>query len=222
MTLQVYRHRVRRSTDILLGRAMMLAAGEKPGEIRRLYTYSGPSATFCSRWLRYTDRTLTDSIVARGGTSEAARLVSHLMSRRLSFRVLSMPLDQLDPTYQKRFTTPSEQRQLEQRIASQCLTKMNTHRIVVDVVRTVPPRPSSSEPDIDPEEILVRTERAPCRFHQVSDVFARNPLIGKDLLAVYMPLAAEQREERQRERRALRRSIEAIIRHREKEVTRGR
>jgi len=147
MTIQVYRHRVRRSTDLLLARAALLAAQAEIADIADLYTYSGPRKAFTERWLSYSDYGLLCAIMRNGRASRAAKLVSCLNSRALSFSVLSIPLDRLGTFYQSRVLTPAEQQELEKRVANKC--SVDRDRVIVDVVRTEPPRPSSSEPAID-------------------------------------------------------------------------
>jgi hypothetical protein len=221
MTIQVYRHRVRRSTDMLLARAILLAAEEGAGEIAKVYAYRGPKASFSSRWLRYTDNRLLDAITQQAPRSRAGRLLSAIRSRALSFEVLSVPLKQLPTLYRGKIADRGEQQELEAQIAKDC--SMDRDRVIVDVVRTEPPRPSSSEPAIDPEEILVDGGRGgPSRFHEVSDIFTENPLKGRDLVTFYAPLTGKRKSDREKERKRLRPLVKEVIERRTKEVRSGR
>jgi|GEM_PF-421184 len=216
MTLQVYRHRVRRCTDTLLARAILLAAHEGIGEIAELYTYKGPKRAFSSRWQAYRDDDLIHAIMAGGSKSRARKLVSALRSRAIPRSVLTLPLGGISTLYQGVLVNRGEQEELEQRMANTC--SMDRDFVAVDVTRTDPPRPSSVEPTIHPEEILVASARGRSRwFHEVSDIFMGNPLRGHEQITVYLPLHGKTRGNRNAERRRLRRLVRDAINQRERE-----
>jgi len=220
MTAQVYRHRVRRSTDILLARAILLAAEEGIANISALFTYDGPSAAFCSRWLEYVDNRLLDEILERGASSRARRLVSALRLRRLPSHVFTKPLREFHTLYQGSLKDRKEQDALEEKIANAC--SLDRDMVVVDLVRTEPPRPSSSEPSIDPQEILVDDGTdEPKRFSDVSTIFTGNPLTGKDDVTVYIPLGPTAGA-RRRARKKMEPLVMDAIEARGKEVLNGR
>jgi hypothetical protein len=95
--------------------------------------------------------------------------------------------------------------------------------VIVDVLRTEPPRASSSEPAIDPEEILVHMPGAqPRKFHEVSEIFTENPLKGKDRLTIFGPFSSYTKTERDREREGLWGVVREVMHERQAEVSNGR
>jgi len=221
MTLQVYRHRIRRSTDILLARAILLAAEERIGEIPNLYTYRGPSSDFSNRWLKYDDNAILDAILSSGPDSRARKIIADLRARRLSFSVWSSPPRKLNPFYQRKIAIPEERQKLETDIARAC--SVDKDRVVVDLIRTDPPQPWSFEPAIRPEEIYVHMGRGqPGTFDEVSDIFKGNPLRGQDTVTVYLPLTGDSKKERKGQRRTLEALVGKVVKERERRGQNGR
>ncbi len=210
MTLQVYRHKIRRSTDILLARAILLAADDGCSEIKDLYTYGGDKADFCARWLAYDDRRTLDTILSQCKGTVAGELAERLTERRLPLRVCEKPLTDVSIFQQGKLAKPDRRAELEKRIAA----RLGVHEslVIVDLVQTPPPSPSSTEPGIDPEGIYVQTgEPEPTTFDKVSDIFGSNPLPGTKRLSVYVPFEASQRAERQEERERLSSEVSEVM-----------
>ena len=209
MTMQVYRHRIRRSTDILLSRAIVAAADEC-GRIRDLYTYEGDAKEFCARWLAFEDHKLLDAIMTECAGGDARELVSRLLSRKLPLRVCEMPLTQVGMFLQGKLAKPERRSELEGRIADhlgvrRCL-------VIVDLVQTDPPHPSSTEPGIDPSSIYVDAgEVEPKSFGEVSDIFSGNPLGGTRRIVVYVPFHSAEKAGRERERKELSAEVEKMM-----------
>ena len=201
MTLQVYRHRIRRSTDILLSRAILLAAQECE-EIKRLYSYGGDPHGFCTRWAAYDDRRLLDTILARCKESSAALIAECLIRRRLPLHVLDVPLTDVGTMFlQGKLAKPERRRELEARIAARL--RANPDLVIVDLVQTDPPSPASAEPGIDPDSIYVETDHGLKSFREVSDLFRHFPVGGTKRVVVFAPFRETEREARRKEREGL-------------------
>jgi len=201
MTLQVYRHRIRRSTDILLSRAILLAA-EECEEIKRLYSYGGDPREFCTRWEAYDDRRLLDTILAHCRKSSAAPIAECLIRRRLPLRVLDVALTDVGTRFlQGKLAKPERRRELEARIAARL--RANSDLVIVDLVQTDPPSPASAEPGIDPDSVYVETDHGLRSFREVSDLFRHFPVGGTKRVVVFAPFRETEREARRKEREGL-------------------
>jgi HD superfamily phosphohydrolase len=210
MTRQVYRHRIRRSTDALLSRAIIAAATTGCEELQRLYTYGGDPGEFCRNWLRYDDRRVTDTILAKCAGTDASRLVERLISRRLPLRVAEMDLESAGDLFlQSKLAKPDRRSELERRIADRLGAQ--PCEVVVDLVQTNPPRPSSTEPDIDPEAIYVETAAEVRPFKEVSDIFRENPLSGRRRLVIFVPFVGLGKDQRDGERERLSGQVREVM-----------
>jgi HD superfamily phosphohydrolase len=210
MTRQVYRHRIRRSTDALLSRAIIAAATAGCEELRRLYTYGGDPGEFCQNWLRYDDRRVTDTILTKCGGTDSSRLVERLISRRLPLHVAEMDLESAGDLFlQSKLAKPDRRSELERRIADRLGAQ--PCEVIVDLVQTNPPKPSSTEPDIDPEAIYVQAETEVRPFSQVSDIFRENPVSGTRRLVIFVPFSGLARNEREEERERLSEQVREVM-----------
>ena len=203
MTRQVYRHRIRRSTDILLSRAVVAAANNGCHVLRDLYTYDGNHKAFCDRWLLYDDRKVLDTILSQCKDTDAARLVDRLLSRRLPLWVYDLDLNKAGTVFlQGKLAKPDRRPELEKRIAEQIGAL--PIEVIVDLVETEPPSPSSAEPGLDPEKIYVDTGGGePEKFSTASDIFRENPLKGTKRLVVFTPFKETEKGRRDEERKEL-------------------
>jgi HD superfamily phosphohydrolase len=212
MTCQVYRHRIRRSTDILLSRAIVAAANNGCQALRDLYTYNGSDGAFCDRWLSYDDRKVLDTILSQCAGTDASRLVERLASRRLPLQVCEMDLDKVGNLFlQGKLAKLDRRPELEGLIADRLGARAS--EVIVDLVQTEAPSPSSAEPGIDPEKIYVDTgEGEPEYFNKVSDMFGDNPLKGrKKRLSVFVPFKETEKQRRDEERKKLLEQVKGVM-----------
>ncbi len=210
MTVQVYRHRIRRSTDILLARAILLAGDHGCSEIKDLYTYGGYNAEFCARWLAYDDRRALDTILLQCKGTVAGELAERLTERRLPLQVCERPLTDVSIFQQGKLAKPDGRLELEKRIADRL--EVHESLVIVDLVQTDPPSPSSSEPGIDPEKIYVDTGGGePEYFSKVSDIFRENPLQGTKRLFVFAPFKETEKERRTKERNQVEERVREVM-----------
>jgi HD superfamily phosphohydrolase len=210
MTRQVYRHRIRRSTDALLARAIIAAAAAGCEELYTLYTYGGDPEGFCRNWLCYDDRRVIDTILARCHGTDAALLVNRLIGRRLPLHVCEMDLENAGDVFlQSKLAKPDRRSELEHRVADHL--DVRPCEVIVDLVQTNPPKPSSAEPDIDPEAIYVETETEVRSFRQVSDIFRENPLSGRKRLVIFAPFSGVAKRQRDEERERLSEQVREVM-----------
>jgi uncharacterized protein len=94
MHAQVYGHKTRIATDLMLGRAILAAIEDKDEAVKQAYSYSPGDSTFLSRYLDFDDRRLLDQLV-RSKSERARRLTARLLQRRLVRRILDVPLASL-------------------------------------------------------------------------------------------------------------------------------
>ena len=93
MTRQVYAHRVRTITDLMIVRGLELAVEDGCEEVRKLFSYDG-STEFLEHYLRYDDGTLI-SLLTNGDYPRPRSLFQRLRQRRLFKEVALIPLDEL-------------------------------------------------------------------------------------------------------------------------------
>lgn len=211
MTRQVYRHRIRRSTDILLSRVIVAAANNGCKELRDLYTYDGNHKAFCDHWLSYDDRKVLDTILSQCKDTDVAGLAGRLLSRRLPLWVCDMNLQEAGDLFlQGKLAKPDCRPELEKRIADEL--DAGPLEVIVDLVETEPPSPSSAEPGIDPEKIYVDTGGGePEYFSNVSDIFRENPLQGTKRLVVFAPFKETEKERRTEERKQVAERVREVM-----------
>lgn len=202
MTLQVYRHRIRRITDALLSRAIILAAKEGCERVRTLYTYHASSQEFLENWLGYDDWGLLTLVRNCMPDSQSARIADMLCLRELPRRVRQVRLKDLPLFGQKRLRTGKDVCRLEHQLAERL--GCDASLVIVDVVEAPLPRPSSLEPGIDLEDILVETGAGTAtKFSEVSQLFRGNPLTGTEDVLFCAPFTAVWKGKRDKERECL-------------------
>jgi hypothetical protein len=180
-------------------------------ELRTLYTLGSDLSGFCRNWLEYDDRRVMDTIAARCRGTDAAGLVERLVSRQLPLRVCEVDLKEAGTMFlQAKLAKRDRRAELELRVSQ--LLGVRSCEVIVDLVETDPPRPSSTEPDIDPEKIYVEAISGPRPFRDVSDIFRENPLSGRKRLAVFAPFEAKRKAERDFERERLSERVREVMR----------
>lgn len=153
---------------------------------------------------------MLDVIRARCSDGDAGYLVDLLARRKLPLHVLDVDLrDMGSPFLQGKMAKRGRRTELEGLIAERLETR--SCEVLVDLVQTDPPRPSSSEPGVDPESIYVETDSDVKEFSEVSDIFKGNPLKGSRRLLVFVPFREAERERRLEERSRLRQQVTEVI-----------
>ncbi len=93
MTQQVYAHRVRTITDLMIVRGLQLAIADGFTEVKALFSYDG-SKDFLTHYLEYDDGTLT-ALLVNGSYPRPKSLFQRLRKRDLFKEVALIPLDEL-------------------------------------------------------------------------------------------------------------------------------
>ncbi len=93
MTQQVYAHRVRTITDLMIVRGLKLAIEDGCDEVRNLYSYDG-SPEFLDHYLQFNDVALT-TLLSEGSYDRAKSVFQRLQQRKLYKEVALIPLDAL-------------------------------------------------------------------------------------------------------------------------------
>ena len=94
MTHQVYAHRVRTVTDLMIVRGLELAIEDGHGDIKNLYSYDG-SEDFLNFYLQFDDSRLM-SAVMNDEYPRAAKVFQGLHQRKLYKEVVAIRLNELD------------------------------------------------------------------------------------------------------------------------------
>ncbi len=216
MNAQVYRHKIRRITDAMLVRGLMLAVEEGIRDLRRLYTYQA-TKEYCRFFLTFDDDTLMGKILEES-KSMARDIFLRLRQRNLIKEIFRKKIDTLnfsDALKMKKLKDlgQPQAKAIETEIAE--LMGARSELLVLDKQSLTNPTFKYPEREIDPETILVlmdnedKTKRI---FSEVSNIFA-NPAVGPrdEFLYVYAPLDELSHDERKRRIAKLRDPISKII-----------
>ena len=197
MHLQVYGHKTRRATDLMLIRAIMKAVEANDEGIVRAYTYVPDSSDFVNAYLSFTDRVLLDHL-AESASEAAQKLADRLARRSLPSRVLYRPIGDLaDDELQEKLRDKEKRREAEQLLETEIvreLAHLDADCVFVEVAdsKEVGKFPSLSE--IDPEQIHVRSDSwsEPRTLAQESNFFRDYKFTPRTYISVY---AAQPKED---------------------------
>ena len=92
MTQQVYNHRVRTITDLMIVRGLELAIEDGNRKVERLFSYDG-SEKFLEYYLQFDDARLM-ALLKEGGDPRSSKLFNRLAERRLFKEVALIHLDE--------------------------------------------------------------------------------------------------------------------------------
>jgi HD superfamily phosphohydrolase len=221
MATNVYRHRIRRITDAMLVRAVLLSVRDGNDGLGALYTYKPKTrAAFVKRFLSFDDQALVQSVLG-GPSGPGTRLMQRLCDRRLLKEVLREPVASfrdaslLEPIVKRREEAEPAARDLEARIAEVCRVG-DPSEVFAGFLPSKPPRPTLREPMIDPEAILV-VGRSGSRttYDRASQFFRHGELKGDDLVCVYVPVDIADRTRRRGRMEQLRKRIAKLLRLKE-------
>ena len=216
MHLQVYGHKTRRATDLMLIRAIMEAVEAKDEQVVQAYTYVPDSSDFVNAYLRFTDRVLLDHL-AESASEAAQKLADCLARRSLPSRVLHRPIGDLaDAELKEKLRDKQKRREAEQMLQAEVvreLAYLDADRVFVEVAdsKEVGKFPSLSE--IDPEQIHVRSDSwsQPRTLAQESNFFRDYKFTPRTYIAVYAAQPQEDRGTRQEFKCKARDALNSIL-----------
>jgi len=217
ITAQVYRHRVRRMTDLLLQRMVLTAIEEGVTQVRDLYSYSGPDDGFVDRYLSHDDNSLWALIASCRKALRATRLLEVVRQRHLPKCVFSQNLSDAFPPFARNTLHDGEKgsnvlKEMELSVSNKC--SIDRDLVFVDLVSANLPEPTALEPSLDVEEINVLAGNEVKLFGTVSDFFQSNPLLKHELLCVYVPVDASTKNEARKQAARLGRIVKKILHER--------
>jgi HD superfamily phosphohydrolase len=224
MTLQVYRHKIRRITDALLRRALLLAcdATEGSAQVRAVFSYvpeassPGENRVFVREFLEWDDARILRTIEELGPGSRAGKIVRALSSRDLPREVFHEPFDSrkhhFGPLLAAKFDRPDSEAALRlQNEVAEALGQ-DPDFVVVDVQDVTAAAPTGPGRQLDVEELLVVQSGIERKFAEVSRVLvSRSQAESASFLSVFVPLHGD-RADREKQRRAAARAVASSLR----------
>lgn len=198
MSIQVYGHKTRRATDLMLNRAIMKAIDFEDAEIIDAYTFI-PDDKDMGKYLDFDDRVLMAQLL-RSKSTAAQKLARCLMMRDLPARICYRPLDQVvEEELAQELADKNKRKNATEKIRNHFFRNFkgaDHDRVFVEVVDSKPIGKFNDLPEVDPEQIyVVRTESLlprtlPKESHFFRDYqFTKNPH-----LAVYTNLEEQKSE----------------------------
>jgi hypothetical protein len=216
ISLQVYRHKIRRITDAMLTRSILLAAEEGNSLIRTNYSYKPDSPEYIKSFLRLDDEALLKDISDMPSNSKARELVLRLRDRRLLKEVFCEKMPCGSENFQRKVEQIEDQedwkRTLEQNIGDSI--GVCSHSVFIELVRSKPLRKSPQSPEAFPELIRVKPQVSDGKsldYDKVSQFFRHGGLKGDDYFYVYAPIDEESKDKKERKRQEVRKKIEDVI-----------
>jgi len=208
MRIQVYGHRIRRVTDLMLVRSVVEAIREGNEDARLLFTYEESDA-FLDRYMAVDDAELV-RLVMSGPDGAGKELMSRLVTRRLPKDVLTVPLDEIaDAELAERLHTKDAEAEavhgLETRLAEH-LGLRPPDRVLVEVRPDRPVLKTKGEAVVDTADIRVKLpDGRQGSYDQISRFFRKGGLADRDHVCVWVTIDEHDRERRDVERANLRR-----------------
>jgi hypothetical protein len=216
ISLQVYRHRIRRITDAMLTRAILIAAEEGNDFIRKAYSYEPNSHEYINYFLKLDDEELFRNILGMPPSSKARSLISRLRDRKILKEVFYKKIPCGSENFQLKLQEFEDQeqwrRELEENISSQI--GVPDHFVFADLVRSKPLRKSPQSPEAFPELISVKPQFLDDKsliYDKVSQFFRHGGLRGDDYFCVYAPIDEDSRDKTVRNKEKVRKEIEDVI-----------
>ena len=214
MTAQVYRHKIRSITDLMIDRAIRLGIEEDGIEwLKRAFTWDG-SPEFLEAYKSWTDDRLINEVLSeRTPEGYAKRLFSQLAGRRLHKRVAKVRVAEFaDPLVRNRLAslTRGQMLALERKVGELLSVDPNLVMVRIFVFDSVREQSRNSE-----SSILVVTEGRRRKFEEGSQLFRSIDEASKEtIIEVYAPVTypgARDKAERQREYQSkIRQALERI------------
>ncbi|MBM3498548.1 MAG: HD domain-containing protein [Armatimonadetes bacterium] len=224
MTLQVYRHKIRRVTDALLRRALLLACdpAEGSGQVRAVFSYvpkaSNPDGNraFVREFLKWDDARTLRAIQELGPKSRAGKIARALASRDLPREVFHEPFDSrkhhFGPLLAAKFDRPDSEAVLRLQNEVAAALAQDPDFVVVDVQDVTAAAPTGPGRQLDVEELLVVQSGIERKFAEVSRVLvSRSQAESASFLSVFVPLHGD-RADREKQRKAAARAVVGSLR----------
>ena len=212
MTVQVYRHRVRRIVDAMLVRAVTESATVQGSCVAQAFDYQPEKEEWLNRWLALDDSTLLRHI-QEDSTSCGKRMMERLMERRLLKEAFYEPLERLSDDRLReglgRLSTRAQTaRELEDRIARTCDIE-DGRMVFVDVVE---PGTALYEPHVDVGNINVRRrDGAMAGYEQFSQLLRSVEMERATFVAVYLPVDETDKDRKEARYKELWNGVASVV-----------
>src|SRR5579872_2919850 len=193
MSLQVYGHKTRRATDLMLNRAIMAAVRAGDEYVVKAYTYEQDSKDFVERYLAFDDRVLM-SYLLDSLSPIAKNLATRLVNRRLPTRVCYQPLHEItDDAMQERLRDKNQRQSATDEIRQefeQNFSGADPDCVFVEVVDSKPVGKFNDLPEVDPEQIFLMSDtwNQPRTLPKESHFFRDYKFTPNPHLSVYVNL----------------------------------
>jgi HD superfamily phosphohydrolase len=199
MSLQVYGHKVRRATDLVLTRAILEAIKAQDQDIVRAYTYKPDDMDFIKGYLSFDDRMLLYFLL-KSNSEAAQNLAGRLVHRRLPKRIWHRPLQEIgDEKLKRQLIDRNQRKNATEEIRRQFFSAfgdVDQDCVFVEVVDSKPVGKFYDLPEGDLEQIMVKSPDwdRPRALSRVSGFFKDYHPEPSPRLSVYMDVERSERE----------------------------
>jgi HD superfamily phosphohydrolase len=186
MNANVYYHRIRRVTDAMLERAVVMAVEEGDKQLASLYTHRADDPAWVHQWVAWDDRSVRDHVAPRGGPS--GDLMGRLLHRHLPKEVFREPAARCDTSVLASLANeaggPGE---VDRRVAE--AVGCAAHLVFANVFHARSPRPDPNRARLDPQAIRVRLRDGGADvYERRSQFFRHRELAAEAHLCVFVPI----------------------------------
>ncbi len=219
MTTQVYAHRVRGATDLMIERAIELGFHEKGLEFLGDIFFHEDAPAFYDDFIEWDDASLIGAIRSRAPKSSTCHLIESLLQRRLHKRVLRLDLRDIEnelarSRLSKLGGAPDLRESLEGKVAQflseETQRPVDTDMVIARAESAIEAMKRREEGGLDSVVVLDRAGR-PDVFENASDLFGKFVEEERRMyLEVFAPVTYSTVEERDRLLRACEDAIPAI------------
>ena len=200
MTIQVYHHKIRSITDLMIERALRLGIQEDHiGWLKQVYTYDGTDE-FLETYKSWTDDRLIHEVLSdRTHKGYLKYLFNRLVSRKLFKRIAKISLVEFENPLVREALASLDSKQVlefEKRIGQFLSIDPNLVLMGRLMFKSVREQSRNSE-----SSILVTTSSEPRSFEEVSTLFRSiDEAIREAIIEVYAPVEySDEREKRHRQ-----------------------
>jgi len=200
MTIQVYRHKIRSITDLMIERALRLGIQEDGIDwLKEVYTYDG-SEQFLDTYKSWTDDRLINEVLSDNTRDGYLKLLfNQLVTRRLHKRIAKLRLVEFENPLVREALASLDSEQilaLEKSIGAYLSIDPNLVMIGRLMFKSVREQSRNSE-----SSILVTTATEPRSFEDLSTLFRSiDEAIREVVIEVYAPVTyPDEREKRRRQ-----------------------
>jgi HD superfamily phosphohydrolase len=220
MTLQVYRHRIRRLTDLLLQRGFSAAVAEGVEPLVKLFTYPSsrePEAVkaYVDHYLSLDDASAFAILCTGSVDSTAVKIANALRLRHLPKEIVYRDLDDLKigKTRATALRSSNGDTAVKLRTDVAAALEVDEDLVVVDMRGVEAKSPTGAGLDIDPEELLVLVGGLDEPFANRSRIFSqeRRALRPNMYISVFAPVPEKHKTDQAEWRKSAEETVLGLI-----------